>query len=374
MASYFHVLRKRLAALRCRIPSTEKMIEILGRWLAQKTFSTADRLTLYEDLAFLLDNNLKVEKALTVMINSCDNKRLPVLFCLEDILNAIRLGKSVDQGLLTWIPLQEVAILSAGVEDGNLAAALYRAISVVQSMADMKSALISALSYPVLLIASTFAMMKMVTVFFLPRLESLANRDAWTGALYWLSTLSEFFVNYALILAVLMILLVAFVVWSLPNLTGKTRQHVLDRLLPWSVYRDILGVSFLLNFSALMRAQIKTENALEMLSRYATPWLYERLTATRHQVKQGDHMGLALRNAGYGFPSLQAINKLVLLTDGDNAEPIIENFAHMWLKKTLARIKRTASVLSAFALSTSAGYMLLIVMSTQDLNNLAGTR
>lgn len=294
-------LREYLTALRSKIPSSEKMNDGLGRWLAQKTFSTADRLTLYEDLAFLLDNNLKVEKALLAMIGSYGDKRPPIVYCLEDMFSALRQGKSVDQGLASWIPRQEAAILSAGVQDGNLAAALNRAITVVMGMSDMKSALVSTLSYPLLLLATTFAMMKMVTVYFLPRLESLSTQDNWTGALWWLSTISGFFVNHAILLSALVILLIVFVIWSMPNLIGKTRQHVLDRLLPWSVYRDVLGVGFLLNFSALMRAQVKTEDAIEMLSRYAPPWLYERLAATQRQVRQGNHLGLALRNAGYGF-------------------------------------------------------------------------
>nr|ULG14164.1 PilR [Serratia proteamaculans]ULG17275.1 PilR [Serratia proteamaculans]ULG17630.1 PilR [Serratia proteamaculans]ULG17843.1 PilR [Serratia proteamaculans] len=365
-------LRERLATLRSKVPLSKNMNEGLGRWLAKKTFSTADRLTLYEDLAFLLDNNLKVEKALQAMIGSYGGKRPPVVYCLEEMLSALRQGKSVDQGLTSWIPRQEAAILSGGVQDGNLAAALYRAITVVQGMADMKSALVSTLTYPLMLLATTFAMMKMVTVYFLPRLESLSDRSNWVGALWWLSTISEFFVNHAIILSLFIILFVVFVIWSMPNLIGKTRQHVLDRLLPWSVYRDVLGVGFLLNFSALMRAQVKTEDAIEMLSRYAPPWLYERLAATQRQVRQGNHLGLALRNAGYGFPSPRAIDKLVLLTDGDNAEIIIENFARNWLVQTVARIKRTASLLSNIALGTNAGYMILIVLATQNLNDLVG--
>lgn len=364
--------RERLRGLRGTLPSPEKMHEGMGRWLAQKTFSTADRLTLYEDLAFLLDNNLQVEKALQAMIGSYGGKRPPVVYCLDDMLSALRQGQSIDQGLASWIPRQEAAILSAGVQDGNLAAALYRAITVVKGMSEMKTALISTLLYPVMLLGTTFAMMKMVTVYFLPRLASLSSRDHWSGALWWLSTTSEFFVRHAFLLGGLVMLLTAFVIWSMPNLTGKTRQHVLDRLLPWSVYRDVSGVGFLLNFSALMRAQVKTEDAIEILSRHAPPWLYERLAATQRQVRQGSHLGLALRNAGYGFPSPRAIDKLVLLTDGDNAEIIIENFARAWLVHTVARIKRTAGWLANLALGTNAGYMILIVLATQNLNDLVG--
>lgn len=365
-------IRELLAILYVKAPSSDKLSASAGRWLAQKTFSTADRLTLYEDLAFLLDNNLKVEKALQSMIASYGRKRPPVVFCLEDMLTALRQGKSVDQGLSAWVPRQEAAILSAGVQDGNLAAALYRAITVVKGMSEMKTAVISILAYPGLLVGTTFAMMNMVKIYFLPRLESLAPRENWHGTLWWLSSLSEFFVNNAVVLSLFAVVFIAFVTWSMPNLTGKTRQHILDKMLPWSVYRDVLGVAFLLNFSALMRADIKTENAIEILSRYASPWLYERLAATQRQVKQGNHLGPALRNAGYGFPSPRSIDKLVLLTDGDNSEIIIENFAHAWLVQTVVRIKRTATVLSNLALATNAGYMILIVLATQNLNDLVG--
>ena len=364
-------LREHLARLRNRAPSTDKFNDYAGRWLAQKTFSTSDRLTLYEDLAFLLDNGLKVEKALQAMIGSYGGKRPPVVFCLEDILTALRQGQSVDQGLSSWVPHQEAAILSAGVQDGNLSAALYRAITVVKGMSEMKTAVITTMAYPTFLLCTSFAMMRMVTEYFLPRLESLAPRESWTGALWWLSSVSEFFVNNVIVLGLFILAVIVLVVWSMPNLTGKTRRQM-DRMLPWSVYRDVLGVAFMLNFSALMRANVKTEDAIDILSRYAPPWLYERLAATQRQVRQGNHLGLALRNAGYGFPSPRAIDKLVLLTDGDNAEIIIENFARAWLSQTVIRIKRTATILSNLALATNAAYMILIVIATQSLNTLVG--
>ncbi|UJT80922.1 type II secretion system F family protein (plasmid) [Edwardsiella piscicida] len=365
-------LREQLASLR-KSTSSENLNEGVGRWLAKKTFTTTDRLTLYEDLAFLLDNNQKVEKALLAMIGSYNGKRPPMVYCLEDMLTALRQGKSVDQGLISWIPKQEASILSSGVQDGNLAAALYRAITVVKGMAEMKKAVVSTLAYPGLLLGTSFAMMNMVKVYFLPRLESMTPRENWHGALWWLSAISEFFVDNAILLGIALLIFLAFIVWSLPNMTGNIRQHILDRLLPWSVYRDVQGVAFLLNFSALMRADVKTENAIEILCRHAPPWLYERLAATLRQVRQGNHMGLALRDAGYNFPSARAINKLVLLTGGDNSEVIIENFARVWLEQSVARIKRTAILLSNLALATNAGYMLLIILSTQNLNDLVGT-
>lgn len=364
-------VRQRLAAWRARAPTSQAVSDGLGRWLAQKTFVTADRLELYEDLAFQLDNNFKLDTALTAMLGSHGKKKPPVAFCLEDAQRALQHGKSLDEGLAAWIPKQEAAILSAGVQDGKLADALRRAMAVVQGMDEMKNTLVSTLFNPLMQMVTTLGMLYMVHKYFVPTLSRLAPPDTWTGSIWWLAHLSIFFVENAWLLAAWLVLLTGAVIWSLPNLTGPPRR-VLDRLLPWGIYRDIAGVTFLLNFSALMRAQVKTEDAIDRLSRHANPWLYERLAATQRQVSAGNHLGLALRNAGYGFPSPLAINKLVMMTGGDNAEHIIENFARNWLAKTVARIKRIAALLSLGALCVMGGYMALIIVATQSLNALVG--
>ncbi|MDE9558171.1 general secretion pathway protein GspF, partial [Xenorhabdus bovienii] len=89
--------------------------------------------------------------------------------------------------------------------------------------------------------------------------ETLSGKENWGGALWWLNSISEFFVNNALLLGAFILLIIGFVTWSMPNLTGNVRKHILDKIMPWSIYRDVLGVGFLLNFSALMRAQVTTQ-------------------------------------------------------------------------------------------------------------------
>ncbi|MGK2679309.1 type II secretion system F family protein [Serratia marcescens] len=360
-------MQRALSTCLSTLPQTYTSLE---RWLARVTFTTEDRLTLYEDLAFLLDNGKKLEEAIQGILETSDDVGLT--FCLQDAQQALRSGLSIDIGLSAWIPLQEAAILSAGSLDGNLAAALYRAIKVVRSMGNLRMTLIKTMAYPTMLILTTFAMMKMVSDYFIPRLESAMQREKWEGALWLLANISDAFAQNILLICIFVAATLMFIFWSLPNLTGPFRKKILEHLLPWRVYKDVQGVSFLLNFSALMRAQIKTEDALTSLNRFARPWLYERLSATQERIKYGDHLGLALRNTGYDFPSKSAINKLVLLTNGDNAETVIENFAHNWLTKTVDRITRTASRLSLLCLIISALYMVLIVLGTQDLGAMSG--
>lgn len=346
-----------------------------NHWMARKTFSTGERRELYEDLAFLLDNNKTLEVALSDMYNVATEfgqaRENGTALCLKDCLDALQNGKSIDIGLSDWVPTQEIALIGSGVTDGNLAGALKRAITVVESTAGMVSACLSTLTYPVFLVGTMFFMMDMCVTEFIPKLSRIAPREAWRGSLWWLASVSEFYVNNAMLLAMLALMFSAWAVWSLPNLTGNARRYM-DYLMPWSLYKDIQGVTFLLNLSALMRANIKVLDTLNILARYASPWLLERIDATRREVNRGAHLGMALKNTGMDFPGKECVNKLILLTAGDNAEDIIENFAQSWLVKTQDRIKRKIFRLSVFCFLLVGGYLFLMLFASQQITSLAG--
>ncbi|MGR7464126.1 type II secretion system F family protein [Klebsiella aerogenes] len=352
------------------------LLDDMNRWLARKTFTTSERRTLYEDLAFLLDNNKSLEVALTDMYSVATSfgqeRENGVAMCLKDCLTALRNGKSLDIGLSEWVPTSEIALIGAGVTDGNLSGALKRAITIVDSTAGMKSACYSTLAYPFLLITSMFFMMDMSVSEFIPKLVRVAPRETWHGALWWMAAISEFFVVHAAILSLGALFFSAWVIWTLPNFTGRFRRQ-LDHLMPWSLYREMQGVSFLLNLSALMRANMKVLDTLSVLARYASPWLLERIDATRKEVNSGAHLGLALKNTGMDFPGKECVNKLILLTAGDNAEDIIENFAQAWLLKTQARIKTKINRLSTVCFLLVGGYLALLVLAGQQISALAGS-
>ncbi|MGC6031659.1 hypothetical protein VU596_24690, partial [Enterobacter kobei] len=50
---------------------------------------------------------------------------------------------------------------------------------------------------------------------------------------------------------------------------------------PWSVYRTLQGTVFLLNIASLLKANISTLNAVRLLNRFSSPWMQERLAATK---------------------------------------------------------------------------------------------
>jgi len=65
---------------------------------------------------------------------------------------------------------------------------------------------------------------------------------------------------------------------------------------------------------------------------------------------------------------------LLLLTSGPGGEENIENFARMWLTKSINRIRRVSRLLQLLGMLITAGYLLLTFIGTQDLGSLIGNR
>lgn len=338
----------------------------LEKQLAKLTFNTQDRLTLYEDLAFLLENNQKLLEAITVMRDS-KGKHSPEIYCLNDMLEGLSKGQSLDVALKEWIPQYERAILAAGNREGNIVPALKRVGRLVNSMEEMKSTIKSALGMPLVLFLGMMVSVVMFSWYFLPQLAKMFPREHWQGSLKVMATITDLFGQHVLAWCMGIMVLSWATLYSLPNLTGRLRK-ILDYCPPWSLYRQVQGITFLLNFSALTHAQTQTDESIAQLMRFASPWLYERLSKVRQGLHKGLTLGLALRDSGYLFPSKLAIDRLVLLTQGDNAIAIIEKFAYHQLSKTLVNVKKLASTINTLVMLLSGGYIALVGFSVQSIS------
>ncbi|WP_250110008.1 type II secretion system F family protein [Escherichia coli] len=347
-----------------------------NRWIYSKTFSTADRLKLYEELAFLLSNNQRLNVALENMLSTALSggpSAARAAVWLEDILESLNNGLPLDQALSEWVPRGECAIISSGLQDGNLPQALERASTVVRGIAEMKSSVFSVLAYPFLQLAVVIGLLKMIHDYFMPPMTRMFPREDWSGAMWWLGLSADVVAKQGIWLGLFFLLFCGWTVWSLPNVEGRPRR-ILDYLIPWSLYRDFQGVVFLLNVAALLGANVKTLDALNKLATHASPYMLERLNAIRRRVNAGDHLGLAMRNSGYNFPSRETINKLVLLTAGqnsDNSQILIERYAMYMLKTTIKSMKRRVIRVSLACFGLIGAYMGMLLAVIQQLNDLA---
>ena len=324
----------------------------LRRFIVRKTFSAPYRVQFYEALRFLLENKQPLKTALEQMRDAWTDfgrKWHPFAELATDCIESLRENSgenSLEYTLSLWVPQEEAAVISAGIRSGSIVDALQFATTLTDAKEQIHQAIWQMAIYPVGLLIMMTGTLYVLNTELIPELSKISSPDSWSGALGLIS-------------------------WSLPNWKSPDSVRTFaDKIMPWSIYQDIQGATFLLNMAALLKAKMTTLNSLNILQEFASPWLSTRLDSIIYRVRQGDHLGLALRQCGYQFPSREAANFLSLL-QGDGATELISNYGQRWLSQTLQRVKKRANVIRLIMLIFLVMSLMLLVFAIMDIQSIS---
>ncbi|WP_277973363.1 type II secretion system F family protein [Pantoea agglomerans] len=352
------------------LKSSDINTEPLARKIQKPFF---DRVSFYETLSVLLEEQTPIRTALSHMLDVDTDFRQrkgsgALVFVLKDCISATENGEPLGDVLLEWIPVQEAIIIRTGEIKGNISEALRRAAQMANGKKQIVSAIISASVYPVVLLALCFANMYMVRNRLLPEMTRIVPREKWPPTLSFIGGLSDFFIGNGYVLLLVLLGVIFLIKKSVSTYTGWGRNY-LDLIPPWSIYRTFQGVTFLFNISSMLQVQIELAKALRLLQRHSDRWLFERLEETRKFAVSGQHLGLALKNSGFDFPSRRCVNQMVLLTEGKGASTALSGYADRWLKEAIKSIKKSAVWITIICLMLVFGYIAGLLMSIYELQS-----
>jgi general secretion pathway protein F len=137
----------------------------------RRRVSRVEVLTLFQQLATLIEAGLPLDRALVIMEDLAPNPRLRGI--IGDLLKSIRGGSSLAEAMAKHQPRPfsrlAVNMVRAGEKGGVLEATLKRLAELLEETQEFKETLISALMYPILLtVAGTGAVIFLLT-FVIPR-------------------------------------------------------------------------------------------------------------------------------------------------------------------------------------------------------------
>lgn len=340
--------------------------------VARSLLSDDRRRRVYAKLGALVENGISLAEALRELsrrareVNSWAEESF-----LEDLLvRAVRRGDSLGQVLSKWAPVDEVMIIE-GNSSSNLGPPLAECVKIIKIKSAMITQVKGALAYPLFLASVLCGALFVVGRTVLPQFLELADPSDWTGAGWVIYKLSLFLNSGWIWVALLSVVsVVVLVIWSLPHWCGPLRQR-LDKLPPWSIYRLLIGSSWMLSISALLSSGIPLVEAMsgiQGVSRKTSPWLAERLARTLRFLHQGKNLGEALRMTGYEFPDKELIADLSIYSRLDDFEVSLGNLADEWVQTGVQKVKEQAAVAKAIMfVLVGAMYFLFLagVMSIQ---------
>ncbi|SEL08595.1 Type II secretory pathway, component PulF [Roseateles sp. YR242] len=206
------------------------------------------------------------------------------------------MGGSLSQALIGLVPNAELILIDAlqGGGDNGLARGLYFLSDTVEKVDQMFRTVRKAVVYPVILMVLFAALLTGFSLFAVPILADLLPPERWPPLGKVLYAVSYLVSHYGLLLALGVVGLLVTFGMSLPRWQGVVRRR-LDRLAPYSLYRDFSGAMLIVSISSLMRAGVSLRSSLERATRFSSPWMrwHLRQILSRLSSEQSTHFGQA---------------------------------------------------------------------------------
>ncbi len=126
------------------------------------------------ELAVLINAGIALERAMALMLDSVEDAALRAE--LGRMQQAVKEGATLSRTMAqrpALFPPMAAAMAEAGEADGKLGAALERLADALQRDDDLRSMIVTAMIYPIILVVLSVAVIAMMLLFVVPQFESL---------------------------------------------------------------------------------------------------------------------------------------------------------------------------------------------------------
>jgi type II secretory pathway component PulF len=292
------------------------LIEIINNLIFRMSFGINERLQLYRMLAKTTDEKRKGLKLIQIIehLIRLDKKRSghgTALRMHKRWVSELKEGKPFGEILRKYAPPIEAMIIYSCETSGLLSMGFQLATDVAM----MQQEFIRVLKKAIAAFVFNFIAALLLLTFFckkiMPSLGSFIPEKARTGlTIFWLD-ISASYNNWFPFLILGIILFAVFVFLVMRLYVGRGRKY-LDKFPPFSVYRLVIGCSFLYSVNSLSKAGIQHAKSLEITEKFAAPYLRYRIQRILSFMNQGQSLGEAIMSINLDFPDKDFIDQLEL--------------------------------------------------------------
>lgn len=156
--------------------------------------------------------------------------------------------------------------------------------------------------------------------------------------------------------------------WSLPRWTGRLRTKLDNLVPPYTLYRRMEGAKFLTQYATLLHGGILDKEAMEAIVKKSRPWKKQRVQAILSQMKDGQSLGQATREAGFNFPDKYTAYTLDSIAQNDSYSGSLLDQSRTTIKDEIARLNKVMALLYTIVIIVSLS---LSVLASTTMNNFA---
>jgi general secretion pathway protein F/type IV pilus assembly protein PilC len=323
----------------------------------------------YGQLSALLGSGVPLLRSLEIIRQQTPHKNLALV--LEDVHSRVQEGSTLADAMGRHPrAFGELAtsIVRAGGEGGFMEEALDRLAKFTEQQDELKSRVIGALAYPMILFILGTTVVNVLIIFFVPKFETLFQRLRERGELptvtEWLLSLSYFMQSYGWLIVVALV--AAGFVFHKRMQTEEGRMW-LDR---WrlkvpvvsSIYLSLAVSRFCRVLGTLLTGGVPIVRSLEISSdSTGNRVLSTAVREAAENISAGEALAAPLAASGQ-FPA-DVVEMIAVAEQSNNLETVLPHIADTLERDTWRRLDLFVRLLEPLMLLILAGVVLVVVIA-----------
>lgn len=352
----------------------------IGRFSSGSPPGFADLHGMTTEISIMLKAGLPLDRALRVLIGI--TAKPSVLAVVEDLLKSVKGGKGLSQALLPHQSLFGdfyINMVRSGEAGGQLSEVLGQLAEHLERMRALRESVVSALTYPAILIVVATISVFLMLGFVVPQFESLFDDlgDGLPIPTRIIVAAGHFVAEFGWVIVLLGVL----VVWSARRWlrTPKGSAWRDRQLLQIPIFGDVVRKYEITRFARSMGTLLKNGVPIVTAIRIASETmgnvvLRGSMEGVAPAIKRGGRMAEALEKAGLFTPL--ALNMIKLGEETGRLDEMLLEVAKVHDGQVQTGVKRSLQLVEPVLILVMGGFIALIIVSILmgilSVNDLAG--
>ncbi len=323
----------------------------------------------YGQLAALLGSGVPLLRSLEIIRQQTPHKNLALI--LEDVHSRVEEGATLADAMGRHPrAFGELAtsIVRAGGEGGFLEEALDRLAKFTEQQDELKSRVIGALAYPMILFVLGTVVVNVLIIFFVPKFESLFQRLRDRGELPavtdWLLWLSAFMQTYGIFILVALAFAGVYLYKQLQTDDGRIWLDRWRLKVPVisSIYLSLAVSRFCRVLGTLLGNGVPIVRSLEISAdSTGNRVLSAAVRDAAENISAGQSLATPLQESGK-FPA-DVVEMIAVAEQSNNLETVLPHIADSLERDTWRRLDLFVRLLEPLMLLILAGVVLVVVIA-----------
>ncbi|HDT3001150.1 TPA: type II secretion system F family protein [Proteus mirabilis] len=286
---------------------------------------------------------------------------------LSSFLERMTSGESLSFAFQPYIPKEELSLIYSSEKSGTLADGFDGLVDVIKYKDELNGKIKKSLAFPLIMFCLALVVIAGYSVKVFPAFEQVLPVVRWpvvTSSLYnfGLDLVAGLWIKIAIFLVLFYITIKVI----LANLTGLIRNNYLDRIIPFSIYKQLNAAILISNLASMLKNNIPMQEGLDIMSLNSNRWLLSHINKMSANMSKGLNYGQVLDTGIFDKAILLNISLYSALPSFYDVLSSVSDLTKININKKIEGLAGMLKSFSTLILGGSVIWVFLALFSLSD--------